>query len=378
LVFEVTATDRCTKARQARVELPHGTIETPLFMPVGTNGTVKAISHERLEEMGVNLILGNTYHLYLRPGIDVIRSAGGLHAFTSWKGNILTDSGGYQLFSLAPFRKITADGVQFRSHIDGSSHSLTPEQVVDLQMDFGSDILMALDVCTPPEIEYRSAVEALELTTTWARRGADRWRQRRAEEDYKGSLFGIVQGNFYKDLRKRSAKEILALDLPGVAIGGLSVGEPKETFAEFLAATAEELPVDRPRYVMGIGTPEYVFEAVENGIDLFDCVLPTRIARNGAAFTRHGILSFKRETHAKSFEPIDDRCDCRVCSRYTRAYLRQLFKTREILGAMLATEHNLRFMQRLLEDIRSAIRSGTFTELKKSFLLEYGGAGGEE
>lgn len=373
--FRIEATDTRTAAREGTLTLPHGVVSTPLFMPVGTNGAVKAISHDRLEEMGFRLILGNTYHLYLRPGVEIIRAAGGLHAYTSWRGNILTDSGGFQIFSLAPFRKISREGVWFRSHIDGSSHRLTPEMVVEIQEAFGSDISMPLDVCTPPGIDYRTAFEALETTSDWARRSVLRWRELGADAGTSGMLFGIVQGNFYEDLRRRSVDETLALGLPGIALGGLSVGEPPEVFRSFLASTAALLPKELPRYVMGIGTPEYIFEAVANGIDLFDCVFPTRIARNGAAFTKTGIISFKREQHARSFAPIEESCGCRVCRRYTRAYLRQLFKAREILGPMLATEHNLHFMLQLMEEIRSSIRSGTFVELKRSFLDLYRGGG---
>lgn len=368
--FSITSSDTRTKARTGILELPHGTVETPRFMPVGTNGTVKAAAQATLEDMGFNLILSNTYHLYLRPGLEVIERAGGLHRFMSWNGNILTDSGGYQVFSLAPFNKITKEGVRFRSHLDGSLHLFTPEQVVEIQTTLGSDIMMTLDVCTAPEIEYPVALEALEITTDWARRSREHLARLPIQPP--GSLFGIIQGNFYQDLRRRSAEEILALDLPGTAIGGLSVGEPRETFEEYLSYTASLLPKNKPRYLMGVGTPEYIFTAVENGIDLFDCVFPTRIARNAAAFTSHGIISLRNERHARSFEPIDARCGCRVCDRYSRAYLRHLFKTKEILAAMLATEHNLYFMNRLVDDIGEAIRAGHFPEFKQRFLSDYG------
>jgi len=367
--FTVTATDKSTNARVGVLDLPHGSIETPRFMPVGTNGTVKAVSQATLRSLGFGLILSNTYHLYLRPGLDVIRKAGGLHRFIDWSGNILTDSGGYQVFSLAPFNKVTKEGVRFRSHIDGSLHEFSPEKVVEIQSVLGSDIMMTLDVCTPPEITYKKAVSALEITTDWAARSLAHLG--RLETPAPGSLFGIIQGNFFKDLRKRSAEEIASLDFPGIAIGGLSVGEPKETFEEYLSFTADLMPKSKPRYLMGVGTPEYVFAAVENGIDLFDCVFPTRIARNGAVFTADGLIALKKEAHAESFVPIDADCDCAVCSRYTRAYLRHLFKAKEILGAMLATEHNLHFMHRLVTKIGIAIRSGSFPELKREFLDRY-------
>jgi len=368
-VFEIFSRDNSSHARTGRIHLSHGPVDTPVFMPVGTNGTVKAVHHRDLEELGTGLILANTYHLYLRPGIEIIRKAGGLHAFTNWKGNYLTDSGGYQVFSLAPFRKITDDGIKFRSHIDGSYHVLSPEDVVELQCAFGSDIMMPLDVCTPPGITYRKALDALITTRAWAERSKRAWAEKGS--DTGGLLFGIIQGNFFEDLRKRSAEDILALDLPGIALGGLSVGESTSEFIHYLAYTSRFLPEDKPRYVMGIGTPEYILEAVENGIDLFDCVFPTRIARNGSVFTRRGILPLKKIRFASQMEPIEPDCPCPACRHYTRAYLRHLFKCGEILGPMLASLHNLYFMDRFLHDIRSAIREGTFASFKKSFLDGY-------
>lgn len=371
MIFSVTTHDRDTRARTGRLKLEHGTVETPVFMPVGTNGTVKAVLHRDLRDLGIKLILANTYHLYLRPGIDIIKQAGGLHNLTNWQGGYLTDSGGYQVFSLAPFRKITPDGIRFRSHIDGSYHNLTPEDVVDLQCAFGSDIMMPLDVCTAPGITYGKALEALEITTQWAERSLAR-RHEHAEDAY-GLLFSIIQGNFFEDLRKRSAEEILALDTPGIALGGLSVGEEYHRFVHFLAYTAELLPEEKPRYVMGIGTPEYILEAVENGIDLFDCVFPTRIARNGSVFTRKGIIPLKKSRFADQMEPVEPECGCPVCRDYSRAYLRHLFKAGEILGPMLATIHNLYFMEHLLRDIRKAIEEGRFAPFKREFLAEYTG-----
>ena len=369
MIFSTLSKDTNTKARTGILTLPHGTVETPAFMPVGTNGTIKAVHHETVETMGYNLILANTYHLYLRPGIEVIKHYGDLHNFSSWNHNILTDSGGFQIFSLAPFRKIRKEGVRFRSHIDGSYHNLTPEKVVEIQEILGSDIQMALDVCTPPRITYSQALQALETTTQWAKRAKTRWNN--TSERYKGLLFGITQGNFYKDLRKRSTEEILELDLPGVAIGGLSVGESFNEFMDFLTYTAEFLPENKPRYLMGIGTPDYILAAVENGIDLFDCVYATRIARNGTVFTRSGTIALKKALYKNDKGPIQEGCSCRACTQYSRGYMRHLFKTNEILGPMLATEHNLQFLKDFVMEIQDNIRQGTFRQYKKNFLKNY-------
>jgi len=300
-LFTLLHQEPSCKARNALLHLPHGTIETPVFMPVGTNATIKAVHHSTVEEMGTNIILANTYHLYLRPGIDVIKRAGGLHTFSRWKKNILTDSGGFQVFSLSGFRKIMDEGVRFRSHIDGSYHLLSPEKVVDLQVGFGSDILMALDVCTPPDIPHKKALDALKTTTEWGKRSVIQWKSVQEATGFPGLLFPIIQGNFYPDLRKQSAEEILELNCPGIAIGGLSVGESFSQFEEFTAITASLLPYEKPHYLMGIGTPDFIFTAVEHGIDMFDCVLPTRIARNGALFTKDGLLSIKKITHEMDF-----------------------------------------------------------------------------
>ncbi len=369
MIFKTIIRDSNTRARTGKLNLPHGEVNTPAFMPVGTNGTIKAIHHETVESMGYNLILSNTYHLYLRPGLEVIKHYGSLHNFSSWKHNILTDSGGFQIFSLATFRKIREEGVRFRSHIDGSYHNLTPEDVVMMQEALGSDIQMCLDVCTPPDITHRKALDALRLTTRWAERAKKRWLE--SDENYHGKLFGIMQGNFYKDLRKQSAEEILSLDLPGIAIGGLSVGETYEEFLEFLSYSAELLPDDKPGYLMGIGTPDYILAAVENGIDLFDCVYATRIARNGTIFTRKGLVALKKAVHALDDGPLEVECTCRACTQYSRGYMRHLFKTNEILGPMLATEHNLNFLYSFVEDIRLHITNGTFTQFKTDFLENY-------
>lgn len=363
--------DKESRARTGIVLLPHGRVETPAFMPVGTNATVKAIGPGDLEDIGFKIILANTYHLFLRPGAELIREAGGLHGFSGWRGNFLTDSGGFQVFSLAPLRKISEEGVRFRSHIDGSLRFLSPEIAVEVQTALNSDIQMQLDVCSPWGADRVEAEKSLCLTSNWAKRARERWKRAREEEGYQGELFGIVQGNFYKDLRERSTEEILGLDFPGLAIGGLSVGEPFEVFAEMLAHNAALLPEDRPRYLMGIGTPEYILEAVQNGIDLFDCVFPTRTARNGLLFTAEGPLSIKQTRYTKDFGPPDPRCSCRTCRNYSRAYLRHLYKSNEILYAMLATYHNLYFLDDLVRKIRYSIVRDEFPAFKRNFLAIY-------
>ncbi|MBN1411506.1 MAG: tRNA guanosine(34) transglycosylase Tgt [Spirochaetales bacterium] len=369
MLFSISHVAEDSKARNGILHLAHGSVSTPAFMPVGTLGTVKAIFMEDLEDLGINLILGNTYHLYLRPGLETVAEAGGLHKFIMWDKNILTDSGGFQVFSLAPFRKIEEGGVRFRSHIDGSYHSLTPEKVVEAQKILGSDILMPLDICTESGISKKKALEALVITSDWARKSRDEWLK--LKENGIGELFGIVQGNFYMDLRERSIQELVELDLPGYAIGGLSVGEDFSIFREILAHSAGLLPVEKPHYLMGIGTPEYIFEAVENGMDLFDCVFPTRIARNAMAFTHSGLLSFRREKNTRDFQPIDVDCDCRMCRKYSRAYLRHLYKSKEILAPMITTYHNLYFIQNLMAKIRSAISNNSFISFKKEFFGRY-------
>lgn len=366
----IDARDTRTDARVGRLDLPCGPVETPVFMPVGTAATVKAMHHRRLREIGFSIILGNTYHLYLRPGTRVIEEHGGLHGFSSWDRNILTDSGGFQVFSLAALRRITDEGVSFQSHVDGGRHLFTPESVVDAQVSFNSDIQMALDVCTGFGVSEREAADALETTTAWARRAKRRWIERR-DQGYRGVLFPIVQGNFFPDLRRRSAAEIEELDLPGTAIGGLSVGEEPGRFRETLFLTAPLLPQEKPRYLMGIGTPDYIFDAVTAGVDMFDCVFPTRIARNGTVLTRDGRLVLKNERYTHDTDPIDPDCRCAACTGYSRAYLRHLFKTGEMLGPMLATEHNLFFLATLLEGIRESIRGGTYVSYRDGVLARY-------
>jgi queuine tRNA-ribosyltransferase len=368
-IFTETHKDATCNARLGILSLPHGEVQTPAFMPVGTNGTVKGIYHDKIEEIGYNLILGNTYHLYLRPGLEVLEKFGGLHAFSHWNHNLLTDSGGFQVFSLSGLRKISEKGVSFQSHIDGSKHIFTPEKVVDIQKVIGSDIAMCLDVCTPPNIEYRAAKEAMQITHNWAERALTH-RQNLGEE-FRGNLFGIVQGNFYKDLRKESAEFLSAMDFPGIAIGGLSVGETADQFNEFLAYTAQFVTKDKPRYVMGIGSPDYILEAVENGIDMFDCVLATRMARNGAVFTDDGIVTLKKAIHKFDQGPIEADCHCTACTEYSRAYMHHMVKTNEMLGGMLATEHNLTYFYRLMEKIRLAIAEDRFSSFKKDYLARF-------
>ena len=368
--FTVTHTDSVSRARTGVINLDHGPVTTPVFMPVGTNGTVKAISNDDLEEIGFSIILANTYHLYLRPGVDVMVKAGGLGNFTRWKKNYLTDSGGFQIFSLAPFRKITPEGAAFRSHIDGSYHLLTPEKTVEIQTMLNSDIQMQLDVCTPWETSKKEAQKALEITAGWLKRAYESW-EKAAENGYGGALFSIVQGNFYPELRKESVEKTLEYDTPGIAIGGLSVGEPDDVFQEYLHITSCLLPDNKPRYVMGIGTPQYILKAIEEGIDMFDCVLPTRVGRNGLVLTHDGPVSLKKAENTANFLPIDKSCSCKVCKTYSRAYMRHLFKTREILCSMLASYHNLYFLNKIVIDARDAISKNKFMDFKTAFLNRY-------
>ena len=370
-IFTLLHSDSKTSARTGIMHLPHGDVHTPVFMPVGTNATVKAMTKDWLEEIGFEIILANTYHLYLRPGADLLEEAGGLHGFSGWKRNFLTDSGGFQVFSLATFRKITEEGVHFQSHIDGSRHLLTPENVVKFQTQFNSDIQMQLDVCTGFDTPKDKAKEALKITSDWALRAKAEWLKMQDEKQYKGSLFPIVQGNFYKDLREQSADFVTKLDSDGIAIGGLSVGEPYDVYAEMLNFTANLLPKDKPRYVMGIGTPDYILEAVANGIDMFDCVLPTRIARHGTLMTSQGRITIKKQEYEYDFGPLDPECDCYTCKNYSRAYLRHLFRCNEGLGSRLLSIHNLRFLIKLMEDARTAIKEDRFGDFKDAFFKRH-------
>ena len=369
-VFDIKHKSSDGKARTGTLHLPHGDVRTPVFMPVGTNATVKAMPKDFLEEIDFDIILANTYHLFLRPGPDLIKEAGGLHGFSQWKKNFLTDSGGFQVFSLSKLRKITEEGVRFQSHIDGSYHMFTPENVVETQTKFNSDIQMQLDVCSGWGVERKEAERALRITSDWLVRAKVQW-EKEQKEGYQGLLFPIVQGNFFEDLRKKSAEFVSSLDMPGIAIGGLSVGEPPEEFKRFMNYTVQYLPEEKPKYVMGIGTPEYILDAVAAGIDMFDCVLPTRNARNGSYFTRRGMLSIKQERWIHDFNPVDSECNCKVCRTYSRSYLRHLFKEQEILSSILASYHNLYFLNNLLKEIRVAIDEDRFEEYRRDFLKKF-------
>ena len=373
ITYELIHKDAHTAARRGVMHTPHGDVQTPVFMPVGTQATVKAMKPEDVAGLGhegAHIILANTYHLYLRPGHELVQKAGGLHKFMNWNRAILTDSGGFQVFSLGDLRKITEEGVSFRSYIDGSKHMFTPESSMEVQNALGADIIMAFDECAPPDADYDYIKKSQARTSRWLKRCADA--HRRPEDQ---ALFGIMQGGFFKDLREESAKAIVDLDLPGYAIGGISVGEPKEKYVGVLDYAVEMLPADRPRYVMGIGTPDYILEAVEHGVDMFDCVEPTRLARHGMAMTSHGRLNIDNASCFDDFSPVDPECDCYCCRNYSRAYVRHLFhqKSPEILGAMLLAEHNLHFLVRLSENIRKAIEEDRFAEFKKEFLDKYEG-----
>lgn len=367
VTYELIKKDSRTKARRGRVNTPHGPIETPVFMPVGTAGTVKAMKPEEVRDMGAQIILGNTYHLYLRPGHEVVKAAGGLHKFMNWERAILTDSGGFQVFSLGAMRKISEEGVEFRSHIDGSKHMLSPEKSMEIQNALGSDIMMAFDECAPYPADRDYVKHSLERTTRWLKRCKEYHKNTEQQ-----SLFGIMQGGMYKDLRKQSAEEIVELDLPGYAIGGLSVGEPKELMYEVMDDCVDYLPADKPRYLMGVGSPDCLFEGVERGIDMFDCVLPTRIARHGMAMTSLGRVNIKNAKYERDFTPLDPNCDCYTCRNYSKAYLRHLFKCDEILSSMLMTTHNLHFLVNTMAGIRKAIEEDRFLEYKKEFYDSYG------
>lgn len=369
-IYTLLHQDADSAARTGVIRLPHGTVQTPAFMPVGTAATVKGITKDDLHEIGFEIILANTYHLFLRPGMDVIKQAGGLHGFSGWNKNFLTDSGGFQVFSLSQLRKIKEEGVTFQSHIDGSRQFLSPEIAVQVQAAFNSDIQMQLDICSPYGIPKKETEKALTLTTAWMHRAVREWDQ---TEGYEGSLFPIIQGGFFEDLRIRSIESIMECDPHGIAIGGLSVGEPEEVYKEFLAFTAAHVPKHKPLYVMGIGTPDYILEAVKNGVDIFDCVLPSRNARNGNLFTRTGPISIKKKEYEYDFGPIDPSCSCKVCRNYSRAYLRHLFRCKEILYSMLATYHNLAFLHRMVAEIREAITEDRFSEYYRSFLKDYYG-----
>lgn len=365
--YELIKTCKQSGARLGIVHTPHGSFETPAFMPVGTQATVKTMSPEELKEIGAGIILSNTYHLWLRPGNDIVKEAGGLHKFMNWDRPILTDSGGFQVFSLSDLRKIKEEGVYFRNHLNGDKLFLSPEKSIQIQNDLGADIIMAFDECPPYPATYEYMLESVDRTTRWAKRCKEA--HQRPEEQ---GLFGIVQGGEFEDLRKRSAEALVDLDLPGYAVGGLSVGEPKEVMYRVLEFTTPLLPVNKPRYLMGVGSPDALIEGAIRGIDMFDCVLPTRIARNGTLMTSQGRLVIKNAQYARDFGPLDPNCDCYACKNYSRAYVRHLIRSGEIFGLRLTTYHNLYFLLRLMEKVRQAIREDRLLDFRNEFFEQYG------
>lgn len=369
--FELLNKDTDTKARAGLLTTDHGVIETPIFMPVGTAGTVKAVHFKELEnEVQAQIILGNTYHLYLRPGLDTIREAGGLHQFNSWKHPILTDSGGYQVYSLSDRRKIKEEGAKFSSHIDGSKHLFTPENVMDIQRTIGADIIMAFDECTPYPCDYKYAKNSMHLTHRWLKRCCEHFDKTEPLYGYHQSLFPIVQGSVYKDLRKESAEYIASMNREGNAIGGLSVGEPHEDMYEMTDLVCSILPEDKPRYLMGVGTPENILECIALGIDMFDCVMPTRNARNGMLFTKQGIINIRNKKWEKDFSPIDEHSECSTSKLHSKAYLRHLTISKEYLGPQIASINNLSFYLWLVKEARKQIIQGTFSSWKKATLKQ--------
>jgi len=368
--FSIFHTDG--RARRGRLTTPHGTVETPFFMPVGTQATVKALRNEALEELGAEIILGNTYHLYLRPGHELVRRMGGLHKFMSWNRAILTDSGGFQVFSLSELRKISDEGVRFRSHLDGSEHLLTPEKAAEIQLALRSDIAMVLDECIETPAPRDKTESALKRTTQWARRARNYFLE---QQNRIGNLqqwqFGIVQGATFADLRRESARQLLEMDFPGYAVGGLAVGEPHEVTCQMTAEVTTLLPQDRPRYLMGVGKPEQIAEYVALGIDMMDCVLPTRAARHACLYTSQGRVLIKNARYAEDQNPIDPNCKCSVCRRYTRAYLRHLFAAGEFTGAILATHHNVHFYLDIMRQIREAIEFGNLAKFSSEMRAKY-------
>lgn len=367
--FELQYTDNSSNARAGVITTDHGQIETPIFMPVGTQGAVKAVHMTELQsDIEAQIILGNTYHLYLRPGLEILQQAGGLHKFNSWNKPILTDSGGFQVFSLAHNRKLTEEGAIFRSHIDGSKHLFTPERVMDIERTIGADIMMAFDECTPGDADYNYAKKSLDLTERWLDRCIKRFNETECSYGYKQALFPIVQGCVYPDLRRRAAENIAAKGAEGNAIGGLAVGEPTEKMYEMIEVVNEILPQDKPRYLMGVGTPANILEAIERGVDMFDCIMPTRNGRNGQLFTRRGILNMKNKKWANDFSPIDEEGTSFVDTLYSKAYLRHLFVVNEILALQIASIHNLAFYLWLVKEARKNIISGNFKKWKDSII----------
>ncbi|MDP4191669.1 MAG: tRNA guanosine(34) transglycosylase Tgt [Bacteroidota bacterium] len=365
LKFQVTHKDNCSKARTGFLQTGHGIVETPIFMPVGTQGTVKAVNQNYLaNDINAQIILANTYHLYLRPGTQLLEKAGGLHKFMNWDKPILTDSGGYQVYSLSELRKMRSNGVEFRSHLDGSKHFFTPEKVIQIERSIGSDIMMPLDECTPYPCEYEYARKSKELTSYWAALNKEAFERTSPYYGHEQYLFGIIQGSVYKDLREASAKDLISLNFDGYSIGGLAVGEPTEKMYEMVDFTTDFIPFDRPRYLMGVGRPENILEGIERGVDMFDCVMPTRNARNAYLFTENGILSMRNACYKDDFKPVDENCSCYTCSNYSRAYLRHLFIAKEILALELASIHNLHFYLQLVRQARQNIINGTFSQWK--------------
>ena len=368
VTYELLHIDKNSGARRGVVHTPHGDIQTPVFMPVGTQATVKSMTPEELKEMvEAQIILANTYHLYFRPGHKLVEEAGGLHEFMRWDRPILTDSGGFQVFSLGDLRTISEEGVDFRSYLDGSKHFFSPEKIMEIENSLGADIIMAFDECVKYPETHEYTKQSMERTTRWAKR----CKEAHAKPD-KQALFGIIQGGFYKDLREISAKELIELDLPGYAIGGISVGEPKDIFLDILRYTAPLMPENKPRYLMGVGTPDYLIEAALAGIDMCDCVLPTRIARNGTAQTWRGKVVVRNATYERDFTPLDPECDCYTCKNYTRAYIRHLVKEKEILGVRLLSIHNLRFLTKLMERVRIEIENDNLLNFRDEFYKKYG------
>lgn len=363
--YELVAEDRKTGARAGLLHTPHGVFKTPMFMPVGTQATVKTVTPEELEEMGAQIILSNTYHLFLRPGTELIHEAGELHRFMNWNKGILTDSGGFQVFSLGAMRKITEEGVYFRSFLDGSKQFLSPEISIRAQEDLGSDIAMAFDECIPYPADYEYARKSTERTTRWAKRCI------KAHQRTDRGIFGIIQGGMYKDLRKQSAMEISSLPFDGVAVGGLSVGEPHDLMYDILEETIQWMPKGKARYLMGVGTPDCLVEGVARGVDMFDCVFPTRVARNGMAMIHTGRMNMKNKQYERDFRPIEESCGCYTCRNYTRAYIRHLYKSEELLVFRLVTIHNLYFLLQFMRDMREAIVQGNFSEFREHFIEHY-------
>ncbi len=369
--FSLLHSDTTTKARAGSFETDHGTVETPIFMPVGTQGVVKAVEQRELREIGAQIILSNTYHLALRPGTDLLDEAGGLHSFMNWDRPILTDSGGYQVFSLSELRRLDADGVTFQSHIDGSYHKFTPERVIDIQRSIGSDIMMILDECPPADCGYDYARRSNILTLRWAERARRHIEVSATRYGHRQFAFGIVQGNIFEDLRAESAQGLIELGFDGYAIGGLAVGEPADVMYRITDATTDRLPTDHPRYLMGVGTPVNIVESIARGVDMFDCVMPTRNGRNAMVFTKDGPFSIKKERYLHEFIPIEADCSCYACATFTRAYVSNLFRTSEILGLQLASLHNLAFYLQLTRDARNAILQDCFGEWKEAFVRRY-------